>query len=193
MADSTRATSHTGPTPDDGRVLRFATLPVSAWANGQGQTVELWRTPETGAFDVRLSVATVATAAAFSSLPGVERALMPLAAAGLRLDVDGERVHVPQYDAIRFAGEVPVRSVDVHEPGRDLNLMVRRGTGTPTLAAARVDGALDEAVIADAVAVIALDGSVAWRGIPLAACDTVLAPRGGAVIGSGIVAIARLV
>src|ERR1700753_464131 len=113
------------------RVIGFAELTPSRWANGAGETVELVRWPESGDFEVRLSIATVASSADFSPLPGVSRALMALEPAGLALEIDGEVCALGQHDAARFEGEQTVRARGVTTPGRDLNLMVRRDLGEP--------------------------------------------------------------
>lgn len=176
---------------DDG-LIRFVQQPRSAWANGLGETVELWRTPAAGAFDMRLSIATVGESGPFSRLPGIDRVLMPLAEGGLALRLDGEVTPVAQYDTIRFAGEADAASVEVTASGYDLNLMVRRGLGRPDLVAHRVHG-LRPADVPGLIAVIALDGEVCWAGYTLSFGDTVLgADAVGGVHGHGLVAVAAV-
>lgn len=169
------------------RLVRFDETPPTRWANGIGETVELWRTPSAGDFDVRLSIATVGSSAPFSPLPGVDRVLVALGVHGLELDVDGVRTVLGQYDGLAFAGESAVAAVGVSESAHDLNLMVRRGVGRPDL---RVESVAGSSVPgADALAVVLLDGDVRCDGRPLAFGDTCIGP--GTLTGSGRVAVAR--
>lgn len=173
-----------------GTVIRYRDLIASPWANGQGRTVEVWRQPVVGTFDVRLSIATVDRASRFSSLPGVDRVLMPLSPGGLSLHIDGARVTVGRFEAIAFPGEAGITSDDAETPGHDLNLMVRRGTGVPGLSTIAVDGdrTLGQPGL---VAVVVVDGAVRVGRDILAFGDAVLADgRGIRVAGSGMVAAA---
>ncbi|GAA1001956.1 HutD/Ves family protein [Subtercola frigoramans] len=173
------------PTP---HVIRFTQLSPTSWANGAGTTTEVLRSPATGEFDVRLSIATVGAAAPFSPLPGIDRALMVLATEGLDLVVDGSAVSLAQYEVLTFGGEAAV-SVAGGPDGHDLNLMVRHGTGTPVLEAVKVDGRYESP--ADTVAIVVLDGSLSALGAPLAFGDTIF---GGtvAIRGTGVVAVASI-
>lgn len=168
-------------------LVRFAETGSTRWANGLGETVELWRTPSAGDFDVRLSIATVGSSAPFSPLPGVDRMLVALGEHGLVLDVDGVRTVLGQYDGIAFAGESAVAAVGVTEAAYDLNLMVRRGVGRPDLCVETVAGSFSPG--ADALAVVLLDGDVRCDGRPLAFGDTCIGQ--GTLTGSGRVAVAR--
>lgn len=175
------------------RVIRFAELEPSRWANGAGETVELLRHPDRGDFDVRLSIATVGSAAPFSALPGVSRALMALAPEGLTLEIDGELRKLASHDVARFEGEQSVRARDVSAPGRDLNLMVRRAFGGPELHAVEV---IDHHVVDDprAVAVVALAGQLRHDGRSLRFGDCVIAAGEPlALTGRGTVAVALVV
>lgn len=180
-------------------VIRFAELPVSRWANGQGETVELWRTPASGDIVQRLSIAVVAAAGPFSSLPGIDRALMPLAPAGLTVRVDADIHTLAQYETLYFSGDADAASVDVRQTSRDLNLMVRRGAGRPALSAMPVghsgqDAGAVHVGAGEAVALIALAGEPIFDGRPLSFGDAVI--TGGAAItvhGQGLVAVARVV
>lgn len=190
------------------RVIRFAGIPVSPWANGLGETVELWRTPQDGAFAVRLSVATVTTATPFSPLPGVDRVLMPLAPTGLTVRVGDSTYDVPQYETLRFDGGEDAASLHVRVPGRDLNLMVRRGTGIADLVAVQVDGTYrvnahrvraDRGRAPGFTAVVAVEGAVTFGGVPLRFGDTIVADvdvdvDAGAITvhGGGRIAVARV-
>ncbi|WP_417561584.1 HutD family protein [Microbacterium sp.] len=180
-------------------LIRFADRPATSWANGRGTTVVLWRTPDGDSVaDVRLSIATVSESGPFSLLPGIDRMLMPLAAGGLTLRIDGSLFDVARYEVVGFAGEAETSSVDVSDAGHDLNLMVRRGIGSPRLESLRLDGphVIDEPGL---VAVVALSGDVRWNGATLGFGDTVLVagaspdPAGEArqveLDGTGVVAL----
>jgi environmental stress-induced protein Ves len=166
--------------------VRFADVPRSRWANGLGETVELWRTPAAGPFDARLSIATIGSDAPFSSLPGVDRVLLSLSPHPLTLDVDGGRMVLEQFDTVAFTGEAAVRAVGVTTPGYDLNLMVRRGRGTPSLTVVSLDGDLEVHGVA-----VVLDGTVTGPDGPLAPFDAVVAAPGPvSLTGRGRIALA---
>jgi len=165
------------------RTVRFADAPRSRWANGLGETVELWRTPEAGPFDARLSIATITSDAPFSSLPGVDRVLLNLSPHALTLDVDGTPTVLDQFDAVAFPGEAEVHAVGVTTPGQDLNLMARRGSGTPALTVAPVDGDVEVQGIA-----VVLDGTVTGPDGSLAPFDAVVGPV--SLTGRGRLALA---
>lgn len=172
----------TGP-----RIIRFATTQPSRWANGLGETVELWRTPTGGDFAARLSIATVGEPAAFSPLPGVARALMALAPAGLVLTIDGARVALARYGVAAFDGGQEVAAVEVPEPGYDLNLMVRGGV--PSLAIAEVDGRIE--LPAGTVAAVAVSGELTALGTRLSFGDAIVEGT-AAIRGIGRIAIATI-
>jgi len=168
-----------------GRTVRFADAPRSRWANGLGETVELWRTPGEGAFEARLSIATIGSDAPFSSLPGVDRVLLSLSPHTLTLDVDGRRTVLEQFDTVAFAGEAAVSAVGVTTPGHDLNLMVRRGSGEPALTVVAVDGDLEVHGVA-----VVLDGTIGVADGPLAPFDAVVGPV--SLTGRGRLALAAV-
>lgn len=98
------------------------------WRNGCGWTREVARWPETGDWDVRLSIAEVEAAAPFSRFAGVERELVLLTGNGLRLRfADGEchELH-PPHDRLRFSGERELTGEPIDGPTHDFNLMWRR-------------------------------------------------------------------
>ena len=113
-----------------GALRRFslATLPVTPWRNGGGETREIACVPP-GAedFDWRLSVATIAQSGAFSRFAGVDRVITLLTGPGVRLRLDGEVVHELTTPLVpfAFAGETDVHAELVGEC-QDFNVMVRR-------------------------------------------------------------------
>ncbi|KAJ3069473.1 hypothetical protein HDU98_007465 [Podochytrium sp. JEL0797] len=110
----------------------FRTMP---WANGQGQTCELFRLPHPthpNQFAVRLSIATVALKdGPFSLLPGIDRQLCLLEGGGMRLTMeDGSRECLDVVGkVVEFKGEVGVRCELVGGAVRDFNVMVSRDCG----------------------------------------------------------------
>jgi uncharacterized protein len=103
------------------------------WKNGAGRTREIASAPSAdGAegFDWRFSVAEVEHAAPFSQFPGVDRCIVLLRGAGLRLhggdgavdhrlDTVGEPFH--------FSGDLALTGTPIAGASSDFNVMTRRG------------------------------------------------------------------
>ena len=106
------------------------------WKNGLGWTREVLRWPP-GAddWDWRVSIAEVDKGGPFSSFHGVDRELVLLSGAGMRLVFeDGERVELrPPHERHRFAGERALEAELFDGPTHDFNLMWRRDRVTATL------------------------------------------------------------
>ena len=120
------------------------------WRNQMGWTREIYRTPEDGEWNWRLSIAEIERDSAFSSFPGIDRELVLLSGNGLRLrfhgggdesgvgygdpdredmgqDDRGEVVELhPPHGKLRFAGERGVTGELIDGPTHDFNLMWRR-------------------------------------------------------------------
>jgi environmental stress-induced protein Ves len=120
------------------RHLCLRDLPVSAWKNGAGSTTEIAAFPQGAGFDDfgwRISLATIARNAPFSSFPGIERSLAVIAApeSGLLLQVDGDPVRLDATcEPLRFPGEAVV-TASVDAASTDFNVMTRRGKYTHRL------------------------------------------------------------
>jgi environmental stress-induced protein Ves len=116
--------------PAGSRVIPAVDYRRTRWANGAGWTREIHAEPASqgDGWDWRLSVAEVNEPAAFSVFPGVDRELVLLSGAGLRLDFDdSESVDLaPPHGRHRFAGERPLTGVPMGGPTQDFNLMWRR-------------------------------------------------------------------
>lgn len=99
------------------------------WRNQLGWTREIHRSPASGEWDWRLSIAEIELDAPFSSFPGVDRELVLLSGNGLRLRFDeGELQELaPPHGKLCFAGECGVTGELVDGPTHDFNLMWRRG------------------------------------------------------------------
>ncbi len=105
----------------------FKTLP---WKNGGGVTSELYRFPEEGDFDIRISVATVEVPGPFSHYSRIKRWLLPLSGEGLELSIQGKTLHLrPGGEALEFSGEDEVYCHLLGGPVTDFNVMIKQGKG----------------------------------------------------------------
>jgi len=112
------------------RVLTPADYRATAWRNGGGRTTELAVHPQ-GAnfaqFAWRVSIADVTQDGPFSTFAGVDRTLVLLRGAGMRLEGADATLDVrAPYDPISFAGDVAFGCMLHDGPVKDFNLMVRR-------------------------------------------------------------------
>jgi len=110
------------------RVIPSVEYRRERWRNGLGWTREILRVPDTGAWQVRLSIAEIEQDAAFSAFPGIERELVLLRGQGLRLRFADGALHtlLPPHDRMRFAGEAEIHGELVDGLTHDFNLMWRR-------------------------------------------------------------------
>ncbi|KND60459.1 histidine degradation [Candidatus Burkholderia verschuerenii] len=115
-------------------LIRGADLVASPWKNGGGVTREIAAYPAGASMDAfawRVSIAEVAQAGPFSRFAGVDRTLVLLDGAGMRLH-EGERTHTLARP-LDIAGEASIDATLVDGPTRDFNLMVRRDDARGTL------------------------------------------------------------
>ena len=159
------------------RHLKLCDFKVMPWANGRGQTVEMWREERDGALLWRLSRAVVAEDGAFSLFPGFDRNLTVIDGPGFDL-VGVDRVTARYLQPVTFAGDVAIKAERVSAPSEDFNVMVRRGAvqaDVRVLAAGRVTGA-----------VFALEpvrvGDIRMAQYELVLCDEAVAFVGLAVV-----------
>ena len=105
------------------------------WQNGAGLTREIAFGGASGAaFDWRISLAEVQRDAPFSAFPGIDRCIVLLRGAGMRLRSAAGAIE-PAIDhalttplaPLRFAGEVALDASLVDGPSSDFNVMTRRG------------------------------------------------------------------
>lgn len=131
------------------------------WKNGGGTTREIVCRPEGAGiegFDWRVSIATIDQAGPFSAFAGVDRVIMLLDGAGVRLrSGDGhidhrlDRPHAP----FAFSGDVALDCDLLGGTSTDFNLMTRRGR---LRADVRVLGASEVIAPAEAGLLLALRG-----------------------------------
>ncbi len=106
-------------------------IPPRPWKNGTGLTREIaFGGTSSADFDWRLSVAEVDRDAPFSAFPGVDRRIVLLRGAGMRLrSADGRIDHalIEPLVPFSFAGEVPLHATLAGGASSDFNVMTRRG------------------------------------------------------------------
>jgi hypothetical protein len=144
-------------------ILRAADRTPAPWKNGGGVTFEIAAFPDgadLAGFDWRVSVAQVAAGGPFSRFVGVDR-LMLVLDGRLELDIAGERMAVDETSAAAaFAGEAEVSALPPAAPVTDLNVMVRRGAFTASLA---------RRTLAGTAAVVCQDTTLVLTRSPLSA------------------------
>lgn len=105
----------------------LASLPVTPWKNGAGETREIVSIPSADApFLWRASIATLQQDGPFSLFPGVDRVIMLLAGAPLWLRGDTHNHYLTPGVPWAFPGEWRLATEGVSEPGMDFNLMTQR-------------------------------------------------------------------
>lgn len=134
-----------------GERFDLETLRPQPWKNGGGQTREIATHPPGAGFDDfewRLSVADVARDGPFSAFAGIDRTIVLLQGAGMRLLYSGngvEQLLDRPGAAFAFAGEMPIEAQLVAGATRDFNVMTRRGRWSADVgslhAPARIEGA----------------------------------------------------
>lgn len=113
------------------QLLRPADYQRKPWKNGGGELLDICAEPADAgldAFEWRASIALVRVSGPFSHFPGVDRTIVLLDGAGMRLaSADWHADMDVAYEPVRFPGEMAVTCTLTAGPTRDFNLMVRRG------------------------------------------------------------------
>ena len=149
------------------RHLTARDFKVMPWANGRGQTVEMWRVDREGALLWRLSRASVVEDGDFSLFAGVDRNLTVLSGPGFDL-AGAVTLRCAPLQPVEFAGDVAVRATGVTTPCEDFNVMVRRG-------AMRAEVEVREGgVVNGGMAALFALGPCRVKGIAMAPMDLVL-------------------
>jgi hypothetical protein len=171
------------------------------WKNGGGWTNEIARgfvaddaSPPSAEWDWRLSVAEIEQDGPFSSFPGVDRVLVLIEGAGMRLHfADGRHVDVTtDHPRVDFAGEDALDCALIGGVTRDFNLMWRRERCRAQLAVLTL-GDVEGALQAPAAirAMFLLSGTLRIDGHQVVAGDSVVfsmpdsLPRDIAILGAG--------
>ena len=109
-------------------VVALARTHAQPWKNGGGTTRELLAWPDAGDWQVRLSVAEVASDGPFSRFDGVQRWFAVLSGDGVRLVVNGRaRALTRVSEPLRFDGGADTQCTLLGGATQDFNLMVRGG------------------------------------------------------------------
>ena len=115
------------------RVLTPADYRETAWKNGGGRTTELAAYPadaDLAHFAWRISIADVAKDGPFSVFEGVDRTLVLLRGAGMRLSAGDATLDIrAPFEPVAFPGDVAYACALCDGPVQDFNLMVRRSAG----------------------------------------------------------------
>ncbi len=157
--------SAAGAAPASGppRFVRAAALKATPWKNGGGVTREIAAYPVGASLDTfvwRLSVADVERPGPFSRFAGIDRTLVLLAGAGMRLIEAGGATHalMEPLSIARFDGDAPLEAQLVDGATRDFNLMVRRDRARAELSVWQ--GAGQHVLDADAALVFCARGAL---------------------------------
>ena len=126
----------------------IASLPAAPWKNGGGVTREIVCSPPGAGmegFDWRVSIATIDKPGPFSAFAGVDRVIMLLDGAGVRLrSQDGRvdhRLDVP-HAPFAFAGDVALDCELLGGASTDFNVMSRRGRLRADVRVLRANGSI---------------------------------------------------
>jgi environmental stress-induced protein Ves len=127
------------------RLLKPADYRSTPWKNGGGTTTEIATHPTGAALDDftwRVSVAEVDRDGPFSLFPGIDRTIVLLEGAGMRLTGGGREATLrTPFEPHSFAGDDAVDCALVAGPIRDFNAMFRRDRAHGTIAVVRGGGA----------------------------------------------------
>lgn len=162
---------------------------VMPWANGRGETTEMFRMDRDGALLWRISRAAVVEDGPFSLFPGVDRSLTVISGPGFDL-VGAGAFRADPLIPVAFSGDLALQAQGVTARCDDFNVMVRRG-------AVRAEVAVLEAgETAGGVALFALDpvrvGRIVMQPHDLVLADEPLTFQGRAIVvrligeGSGL-------
>jgi len=119
------------------------------WKNAGGLTEEIASHPDGGgldSFDWRVSIAEVARDGPFSRFPGIDRTIVLLEGAGMRLSRgDREIVLQTPFEPYAFDGGDAIDCALIEGPVRDFNAMVRRARARGAFAVVRSRQTIDAA------------------------------------------------
>ena len=127
------------------RLLTTADYRSMPWKNGGGRTTEIAAFPPGSTLDAflwRVSLADVACDGPFSPFPGIDRTIVLLDGAGMRLREGPRGVELTTpFVPHDFSGDEGIDCTLVAGPVRDFNVMFRRGRARGSVAVVREGGA----------------------------------------------------
>jgi environmental stress-induced protein Ves len=128
MSRSTQAPAAVRPAP---RLVAADAVAPQPWRNGGGRTRELLAWPSGQDWQLRISVADIEANGPFSAFDGVQRWFAVLEGHGVVLGFGSDERRVLREDPpLHFDGARAPGCRLVDGPTRDLNLMLRRASGT---------------------------------------------------------------
>jgi uncharacterized protein len=111
-------------------VFDLASLPVSRWRNGGGETREIACWPVGGDdFAWRASIATIEQDGPFSVFPEIDRSITLLSGVGIVLSSPDREAHTLSQllQPFTFPGDIPIYARLLGGSSQDFNVMTRRG------------------------------------------------------------------
>ena len=127
------------------RLLTPADYRTMPWKNGSGRTTEIAAYPSGAGLDTflwRVSLADVGCDGPFSSFPGIERTIVLLEGAGMRLHGGGRAIELTTpFAPHTFSGDVAIDCKLIAGPVRDFNAMFRRGRARGSVTVVPTGGA----------------------------------------------------
>lgn len=174
-------THRSSPSP---HVIAWADLIPVPWLNGGGVTRQILSRSLTASgewvadadqWDVRLSIADVESAGAFSDFTGMTRILTVIEGDSITLTVDGVDEQLERFRPFAFDGGADTSAQLSHGPIRDLNLIARTGIVDATVRIVSLSSE-GECSLADGQFCVLLTGHAhVWATDAAAAADAVAA------------------
>lgn len=166
------------------------------WKNGGGTTTELWRSPATDPFDVRVSVAEVEQSGPFSTFPECDRAIVMIAGEGMVLEHEQRHRVALQLDVPHlFSGDVATSCLLTAGATRDFNVITRRGRAAAAVAVTRLAPGATLHVVGSLAYLIEGECSATGEGARarLSANETILVDPGEVLIENVLDRAARII
>ena len=142
--------------------INLLSIAPQPWKNGAGVTREIAvEAGRSGGFDWRISVADVDRDAPFSAFPGIDRCIVLLRGAGMRLQASDSTLDhclLTPLEPFHFSGDVALQATLFDGACIDFNVMVRRGLFTADVRCHR-----GEAEVAASTAMLMLCCAGEWR------------------------------
>jgi uncharacterized protein len=189
LANSNHPQTNHPQTDNTLTLVRQASYLPKPWANGSGVTREIAISKiepnsSAGAWDWRLSLATIDVDGPFSHLPGVARALVVATGRGMRIVVDDKPRDLNQFETIEFSGESTVYASLLEDQVQDLNLMTR--LGRPLFEIMHLDADTTLEILPNTVGIVVLSGSLGLRSVMAETTETTVAPLDTVLVSAAL-------